>query len=151
MATKDPPRVSPHLIVRGAARAIEFYVEALGAKEIARFADPKLNGHIVHAELAIGETKFSLSEEARDWKNDAPPSLGGSPVMLTLEVADALAVGERMVRAGATVVFPIEDQFYGERQGRLVDPFGHRWIITQHIEDLSNEEIQRRVEAYVPK
>ncbi|WP_394823907.1 VOC family protein [Pendulispora albinea] len=151
MATKKSlPRIYPHLIVKGAARAIDFYVETLGAKEVSRFADTKMNGHIVHAELTIGETTFSLSEEARDWKNDAPASLGGSPVILTVQVEDARAVGERMVHAGATVVYPIEDQFYGARQGRLVDPFGHLWIITQQIEDLSNEEIQRRVDAWTP-
>jgi PhnB protein len=140
--------LAPHLIVKDAARAIAFYVEALGARELSRATDHKLGGLIVHAELALGAARFSLSEEARDWKNDAPTSLGGSPVVLTLTVADARAVGARMERAGATVVFPIADQFYGKRQGRLRDPFGHLWIVSQELEALSPEEVQRRVDAF---
>jgi PhnB protein len=143
-------KLSPRLIVKDAPRAIAFYVEALGAREVVRFADPKLGGRVVHAELALGDDKLTLAEEARDWKNDAPTSLGGSPVVLELDVADADVVGARMVAAGAQVIFPIADQFYGDRQGRLRDPFGHLWLITQRIAALSSEEIQRRVDAYTP-
>lgn len=138
----------PHLIVREAARAIDFYVGVLGARELGRHADPNLGGLIVNAALAIGDATFTLAEENREWHNDAPPSLGGSPVILRLTVADADAVGARMQRAGSRVIFPIADQFYGKREGRLVDPFGHVWIISQPLEELSHEEIQRRVEGH---
>jgi PhnB protein len=138
----------PHLIVKNAAKAIEFYVSALGAEEIARFADEKLGGQIVHAELSVHGAKLTLAEEARNWSNDAPTSLGGSPVVLTLTVDDARAAGKRMEKHGATVVFPIEDQFYGKREGRLRDPFGHVWVISQDLEALSRDEIQRRVDAF---
>ncbi len=143
-----PKKLIPHLVVSGAARAIEFYEQALGARELSRYADAKLGGHIVCAELAIGELMFALSEEHREWFNDAPSSLGGSPVHLCLEVADVDAVGARMVAAGATVVYPIADQFYGERSGRLRDPFGHLWIVSQRIKAMSSAEIQAGVDAY---
>jgi PhnB protein len=142
------PRLHAHLIVAGAARAIAFYVKALGAREISRFADEKLGGLIVHAELAIGDVRFTLAEETREWHNVSPAALGGSGVVLTLEVEDADAVGARMVKEGAKVVFPIADQFYGKREGRLQDPFGHLWVISQPLEQLSNEEIQRRVDRF---
>lgn len=135
----------PHLIVRDAPRALAFYVEALGAREVARYTEP--SGFVVNAELAIGDLKLTLAEERREWHNVAPPSLDGSPVILTLQVDDARAVAARLERAGATVVFPVADQFYGERAGRLRDPFGHVWIVTQRIEALTPEEIQRRMDA----
>ena len=141
-------KLTPHLIVAGASAAIDFYVQAFGAKEVSRFADPNLGGRIVHAELAIGDLVLTLAEEARDWNNSAPGSLGGSPVVLTLEVDDVDAAGARMMRAGAKIVFPIADQFYGKREGRLLDPFGHLWVLSQQREQLSHEEIQRRVDTF---
>jgi PhnB protein len=137
----------PHLVVAGADRAIAFYVEALAARELERYADPNLGGRIVHARLDLGGALLTLSEEDHAFDNDAPTSLGGSGVLLTLEVADATAVGARMERAGAKVIFPIADQFYGRREGRLLDPFGHRWVITQPLLALEPREIQRRIEA----
>jgi PhnB protein len=144
------PRIVPHLICKGALRAIAFYVDVLGAREVSRFVDRQLGDgdFVVHAELELGGALFSVAEEHREWHNHAPTSLGGSPVVLTLEVDDAFAVGKRLEAAGARVVFPIEDRFYGMRQGRLADPFGHLWIITQTIEELSAEEIQRRVDRF---
>jgi PhnB protein len=142
------PTLSPRLIVAGAARAIDFYKKVFGATEVVRFADEKLGGLIVHAEISIGDAVVTLAEENREWHNHAPSSLGGSPVILTLHVSDAHAVGARLERAGAKVIFPISDHFYGAREGRFVDPFGHVWVITQEIEKLSTEEIQRRVDAY---
>jgi uncharacterized glyoxalase superfamily protein PhnB len=143
------PRVHPHLNVVDAARAIAFYVEALGAREVFRAVDRKLaGGTIVHAELAIGATKVTLAEASAEWRNPSPAMLGGSPVTLILEVAEVDAVGARLERAGASVVFPIADQFYGKREGRFVDPFGHVWILSQVLEVLSAEEIQRRVDAF---
>jgi PhnB protein len=141
-------KLIPHLIIDGAAAAIDFYKQVFDAREVVRYVDQKLGGHIVHAELAIGESRLYLADQHRDWKNDGPRALGGTPVILTLEVDDAFAVGERMVAAGAEVVYPIADQFYGDRQGRLRDPFGHLWIITQRLREMTPEEIQRGVDAF---
>ena len=123
--------LTPRLVVSDAARAIAFYAEAFGAKELERHADA--SGHVVHAALAIGDLKLTLTEEKRGWHNVAPSSLNGSPVLLTLGVGDADAVGKKMERAGAKVVFPIDDHGYGFRDGRLVDPFGHYWIVSQAL------------------
>ena len=130
----------PRLVVAGAARAIEFYVAAFGAEEIERYTNP--DGQIVHAALRIGGTMLAVKDEGDG--DPAPTSLGGSPVIITLDVADADAVGEAMIRAGATVVYPIRDAPYGQRGGRMADPFGHLWMILQPIEDLSPEQIQQR-------
>jgi len=143
------PRVHPHLNVVDAPRAIAFYVETLGAREVFRAVDRKLGGGtIVHAELAIGGTKVTLAEASAAWKNPDPRSLGGSPVTLIVEVDSADATGARLERAGASVVYPVSDQFYGKREGRFVDPFGHVWIVSQVLQVLSAEEIQRRVDAF---
>ncbi|WP_437486861.1 VOC family protein [Sorangium sp. So ce1014] len=136
------PRITPLLITRGAVQAIAFYVQAFGARELARFVLPDGVG-ISHADLAIGDALFSVTEEARAWNSDAPPSLGGSPVVLQLRVDDVDAVFARACVAGAEVVFPL-GEFCGERMGRVRDPAGHLWILSQQIEPLSAEEIQRR-------
>jgi PhnB protein len=146
MTDSQNPTLHPRLLVAGADRAIAFYVAAFGAEEVARYTDQ--DGRIVHAELRIGGAVLALSEEDLAWQSPAPTSLGGSPVLLTLAVADADQVGARMEAGGARVVFPIQDQFYGKREGRLADPFGHLWIISQHRENLSPAEIQRRVDAW---
>jgi PhnB protein len=140
-------KITPHLIIDGAARAIDWYKRVLDARELATFVDKKLD-RVVHSTLAIGEAEISIADENRPWKNDSPTALGGSPVILTLRVDDANAVGERMIAAGASVIYPIQDQFYGERQGRLQDPFGHLWIVTQQLREMSPEEIQRGVDSY---
>jgi PhnB protein len=142
------PKLVPLLIVRDAARAIDFYVQALEATEIARYLTKK-QGTISHADLTVGGAMFSVTEEARAWNSDAPPSLGGSPVVLQLHAEDVDALFERMCRAGAAVVFPLME-FCGERMGRVRDPFGHIWILAQRIEELSAEEIQRRRDAWTP-
>jgi uncharacterized glyoxalase superfamily protein PhnB len=116
----------PRLVVDGAARAIAYYAEVLGAEEIARFEDP--SGKIVHAELAIGASRLTLKDQ--DGVDPAPPTLGGSPVLLMLDVDDVDALGERMVAAGGKVVFEIGDHEDG-RGGRILDPFGHAWMISQ--------------------
>jgi PhnB protein len=134
--------IRPRLVVRDGAAAIDFYTSAIGAEELHRFADP--SGRIVDAELRVGDDVFSLTEEQDD-VNLSPTTLGGSPLLLTLTVDDADAVGAAMERAGAEVVFPIDDQFYGRREGRLRDPFGHLWIVGQVIESLTDEEIDARL------
>ncbi|HEY0133998.1 MAG TPA: VOC family protein [Nannocystis sp.] len=143
-----PTKLSPHLIVAGAARAIEFYKKAFDARELSRYADEKRGGHIVCAELTIGDQLFTVADEERAWKNDAPGSLGGSPVILNLEVPDVDAVGARLVAEGATVIYPIADHFYGERSGRFQDPFGHLWLVTKKIKQMTPAEIQAGVDAY---
>lgn len=128
--------------VTDAARAIDFYQSALGATEIARFTRP--DGKIVHAEINIGGFPVALKDEDPD--DPSPTALGGSPVIIAVNVADADAVAEAMVRAGAIVIYPITDWPFGQRGGRLADPFGHLWMVSQQIEDLPPEEIQRRTD-----
>jgi PhnB protein len=116
------------LVVIGAALAIDFYTKAFGAKEINRYTDDA-TGRVVHAELELAGVTLAVKDEGDG--DPAPPTLGGTPVVMALYVDDADAVGRRMEQHGATVVFPIEDQPYGERGGRLADPFGHHWMIAQ--------------------
>jgi uncharacterized glyoxalase superfamily protein PhnB/predicted kinase len=131
----------PLLVVRGAARAIDFYVRALGATVSARYEHGP-ERHVSHADLVVGDAAFAVTEEARAWNSDAPPSLGGSPVVLQLGVGDTDAVLASMRDAGATVVFPAEELF-GERMARVRDPFGHLWILRQRLVELSIDETQR--------
>lgn len=133
------------LVVREAPRAIEFYKNAFGAAELMREADP--SGHIVHAEIRIGDTRIAIADEAPDY-NLSPQSLGGSSTIIGLYVQDVDAFAARAIAAGAKVVFPISDWFYGDRGGRLADPFGHLWSVSTHIEDVPPEEMSRRMEAY---
>lgn len=138
--------LNPYLSVTKTADAIEFYAKAFGAVETGpRLTTP--DASIVHTEMKIGDCTFMLSDENPDFENQSPLSLGGTPVRLNLEVADADAVAEQAVKAGAELVIPIADQFYGYRSGRLVDPFGHQWILSQKVEDLSHEEMQKRMDA----
>ena len=133
----------PRLVVSDAALAIDFYVAAFGAVETERYTDP--SGRIVHAMVEIGGLKVAVKDEGDG--DPAPTSLGGSPVIMALDVSDADAVGDAMVKAGATVVYPISDWEYGSRGGRLADPYGHLWMVSQQLEDLSHEEVQRRTTA----
>lgn len=128
---------TPRIYVTGAVKAIEFYKQAFGATELGRFTDP--SGKIIIAEIKIGDSMVSLSEESPETRNYSPKSLGGATAIFMLNVEDADAVWYQAVDAGAKVIFPIEDQFYGYRQGRLEDPFGHFWIISTRIEDVSPE------------
>lgn len=118
----------PRLVVTDAARAIDFYVAALGAKEIERYTEP--GGRIVHAAIEINGITVAVKDEGDG--DPAPTSLGGSPVILALDVDDADAVGDAMVSAGATVIYPIQDWDHG-RGGRVADPFGHLWMISQPL------------------
>jgi PhnB protein len=134
-----------YLTVKNAAAAIDFYKRVFEAKELMRMADP--SGRIGHAELAIGQGAIYLSDEHPEMDVKAPETLGGSPVAISLYVKDVDAVVERAKSAGATVLRPVEDQFYGDRGGKLKDPFGHVWWIATHKEDVSEPEMKRRAAA----
>jgi PhnB protein len=136
---------TPYLIIQGAARAIKFYEEAFGATELLRLADP--SGKVGHAEISIGDSRIMLADEYLDMGFRSPQSLGGSPVGIHLYVEDVDALSGRAVAAGATVLRAVQDQFYGDRSGTLVDPFGHIWTIATHKKDVSPEEIEKHFEA----
>jgi PhnB protein len=138
-------RATPYLCVRGAADAIAFYVEAFGAVETMRLAEP--DGRIGHAQIKIGEAPVMLSDEYPQEGVRSPATLGGTPVAIHLYVADVDALAARAVAAGATLLRPVADQFYGDRSATLLDPFGHRWLLATHREDVSDEEMQRRYRA----
>jgi PhnB protein len=137
--------VTPYLIIRGAAEAIEFYQKSFGATELFRFPAP--DGKIGHAEIKIGDSPIMIADEFADMGYNGPQSLGGSPVSIMLYVDDVDAVFKRAVEAGATVKEALQDKFYGDRMGTLTDPFGHRWHVATHKEDVSMEEMQRRAKA----
>lgn len=142
--------VTPTLTVRDASAAIDFYKRAFEAVELpARLTDP--TGRILHAELRIGDSLIVLTDEFAEFGNVSPESLGGSAVRIALYVDDVDAVGERAIAAGAKVLIPIADQFYGDRSGRLLDPFGHVWIVSTHREDMTPEEMQRRADVLFSK
>jgi PhnB protein len=141
--------VTPYLVVKGASSAIEFYKSAFGATELMRFADP--SGRIGHAELKLGDSTIMLADENPPMGAVSPQSVGGTPVGLLLYVEDVDAVADRAVGAGATVIRPVQDQFYGDRSGTFADPFGHKWTISTHKEDISAEEMHRRAEAFMKK
>ena len=137
--------VSACLVIRDAREAIEFYKEAFGATEVGRMADDE--GRVMHAEIRIGDSPIQIAGEAPHWHNLSPQALRGSPVSMQLYVEDVDAAFARAVAAGATVLSPVQNYFYGDRAGRLLDPFGHRWLIGTHVEDVSPEEMQRRMNA----
>jgi PhnB protein len=135
--------VTPYLMVRDAARAMAFYRDAFGATEVMRFAGP--DGRIAHAEVKIGDSHVMLADELPDQGFVGPQTLGGAGVSLMLYVNDVDATFAKALAAGATVRRPVADQFYGDRMGTLVDPYGHVWSIGTHREDVSVEEMQRRM------
>jgi PhnB protein len=149
MAVKAIPEgyhaATPYLVVDGAARALEFYRKAFGARERMRFPAP--GGKIGHAEIAIGGSTIMLADEHPEMGYRGPHATGGSPVSIHLYVENVDAVFSRALAAGATALQPVKDQFYGDRSGTLRDPFGHVWSIATHKEDLSPEEMHRRAEA----
>ncbi|WP_073105106.1 VOC family protein [Pollutimonas bauzanensis] len=133
--------ITPHLICAGAADAVEFYKKAFNATEIRRLAGPE--GKLVHASVRIGDSVVMLMDEFPQWGSLGPKSLKGSPVTVHLYVDDVDASMERAAAAGAKVVMPAEDMFWGDRYGVVEDPFGHRWSIATHIRDVSPEEMQK--------
>jgi PhnB protein len=150
MAVKPVPdgyhTVTPYLIVRDAARAIEFYKAALGATELFRMADPS-SGKVGHAEIRIGDSVVMLADEHPEFMAVGPQTLGGTTFGILVYVPDVDAQFARAVAAGGTVERPLKDQFYGDRSGTFVDPFGHKWTIATHVEDVPPEEMSRRMEA----
>ncbi len=136
---------TPYLIVSNAAKAIEFYEKAFGARELTRLPMP--GGKVGHAELQIGDSRIMLADEFPAWDARSPKTVGGSPVIIALYVEDVDAVVSRAVAAGAKLFQPVADQFYGDRTGSLTDPFGHKWNIATHKEDVSAEEIEKRAAA----
>jgi len=137
--------VTPYLILSGAGDAIAFYKKALGAEEVMRLADP--GGKVHHAEINIGDSRVMLADEHPEIQALSPKTVGGSPVSIHLYVEDVDRAVERAVAAGAKLVRPVADQFYGDRVGGIEDPFGYRWFIATHKEDLTMDEIRRRAAA----
>lgn len=136
--------VTPYLTVDGAAKAIEFYAEAFGATEVLRMPMGD-SGRIAHAEIRIGDSHVMLSEEWPDMNILAPTSRGGPTSSNLIYVEDVDAAYARALAAGATAERPPENQFWGDRMGTLADPFGHRWSLATHVEDVSDDEMQRRM------
>ena len=134
--------VTPYLTVKGAAQAIDFYRRAFGAEEVMRFPSP--DGKIMHAEVRIGGSVVMLHDENPQWQALSPQTVGDTSSAIMLYVDDVDAVMKRAAAAGATVTMPATDMFYGDRTGNLKDPFGHKWSIATHIEDVPPEEIARR-------
>ena len=137
--------VTPYLILSSASDAIAFYKKALGADEVMRMDDPA--GKIHHAEISIGGSRIMLADEHPEIQALSPKTIGGSPVSMHVYVEDVDALMERAVSAGAKLIRPVADQFYGDRVGGIEDPFGYRWFIATHKEDLSMDEIRRRAAA----
>jgi PhnB protein len=137
--------LTPYLVVDGAAAALAWYTKAFNAREMMRLAAP--GGKIGHAEIEIGDSRIMLADEAPAHNAKAPGAFGGSPISLHLYVPDVDAVVARATAAGATVKSPPENKFYGDRQGTVLDPFGHTWHLSTHIEDVTNTEIERRMRA----
>ena len=138
--------ITPYLTVSGAEAAMDFYKNIFGAKEVGRLIMQPGN-KIGHAELAFGNAVLYLAEENPAWGNKSPTKVGGSPVTIALRISDVDATFKRAVEAGATVLEAVKDQFYGERSAALIDPFGHRWHVSTHIEDVSFAEMQKRCDA----
>ena len=152
MAVKPIPdgyqSVTPYLIVSGAAKALEFYKRAFGAKERMRLPMPE--GRIGHAEIEIGGSVIMLADEFPQMGAKSPQTIGGTPVGICLYVTDVDAVFKQAIAAGGKQEKPLQNQFYGDRSGTLIDPFGHKWTVATHIEDVPPEELSRRMAAMKP-
>ena len=135
----------PYLCCRDAAGAIDFYKRAFGAVELLRMPAP--GDKVGHAEIAIGRARIMIADEAPEMDFRSPQTIGGSPMLIHMYVEDVDAVVKRAVAAGARIARPVEDQFYGDRGGKLVDPYGHSWFIATHKEDVSPEEMKKRAAA----
>lgn len=141
--------LSAYINVRGCSEAIEFYKKAFGAKEKLRLVMP--NGKIGHAEIEIEGSTLMLADENPEWGTKSPQTLGGNPMTFGLYVEDVDKSFQKAVDAGASVIMPVKDEFYGDRVGQVLDPFGYKWMITTHKEDVSAEEMQRRMDEMFSK
>ena len=135
--------ITPHIVVKGAGPAIEFYKKAFGAEEIRRIAGP--GGNVMHAEMRIGDSIVMLNDEFPDYGALGPKTVGGTSTTLHIYVTDADAFMDRAVKAGAEVAMPLMDMFWGDRYGKLKDPYGHHWSVATHKEDLTDEEVAERM------
>lgn len=135
--------ITPYLVVKGAARAIDFYKKVFGAREKFRMDGP--GGTVAHAEIEIGDSVVMLADENPQHGALSPSTVGGTPVSIMLYVEDVDRTAETLTKAGAKTLRPVQDMFYGDRSGGFEDPFGHRWHVSTHIEDVSPEEIERRM------
>src|SRR5512132_3182550 len=131
--------ITPHIVVQGADRAAAFYCDAFGGEELSRIPTP--DGRLMSVQLRIGDGLLHLADEFPELGVLAPPSIGGTPVVLALDVPDAEAVFTQAVVAGATVRQPLQEVFWGDLHGQLDDPFGHRWNVSQHLRDVPHEEV----------
>ena len=152
MAVKPIPEgyhtVTPYLIVKGAAEALAFYKKAFGAKELFRMDAP--GGKVGHAEIMIGDSPIMLADENPQYLATSPQTLGGTPVGICLYVPNVDELTAQAIAAGATVLRPLQNQFYGDRSATVEDPFGHKWTIATHIEDVSPEQMKERMAAMQP-
>ena len=139
------PEITPYLAVDGANDAIDFYTTVFGARERMRMQGP--GGKVGHAELEIGNSLIMLADEFPDMGHRGPKSIGGTPVTISIYVEDVDDVFDRAVAEGATEIRPVENQFYGDRSGQLEDPFGHRWSVATHVEDVPSDEMEKRAAA----
>ena len=137
--------ITPQLVCAGAANAIEFYKRAFGAVELGRMAVP--DGRLVYAMIRIGDSTMMLVDEFPEWGLAGPKSLGGSPVTVHLYVEDAICTFRQAEKAGAEVTMPIDDTFWGDRYGKVTDPFGHCWAIATRTRDVSPQDMQTAVDA----
>jgi PhnB protein len=137
--------VTPYLTIKNAAAALDFYKQAFGAEECFRMTDPQ--GKVGHAEIRIGDSSIMLCDEFPEMGGTSPDTLGGSPVMIHLYVEQVDALVDRAVKAGGRLERPVADQFYGDRAGMVVDPFGHKWWIATHVEEVAPDEIKKRAAA----
>jgi PhnB protein len=153
MAVKPVPdgyhTATPYLIVQNATKAIEFYKQAFGATELMRMPGP--GGKIMHAEIKIGDSPIMLADESPEMGHRSPQSLGGTPVSLLLYLNDVDAQFKQAVASGATVQRPVRDEFYGDRMGTVIDPFGHVWSLATHKEDLTPELMDERFQEFMKK
>jgi len=150
MARAIPERchsITPYLMVKDAARAIEFYRRAFGAEEVSRMAGPGGKG-VMHAEIRIGDSLVMLSDEFPGAGCTSPQSLGGTTCQMFLYVPDVDSVYQQAISAGATSNMPVSDMFWGDRYGKLSDPFGHQWGLATHKEDVSPQEMKKRADAF---
>jgi uncharacterized glyoxalase superfamily protein PhnB len=141
----SPYAIKPHLVITGGAKAVEWYQKALSAKLLTM--TPMPDGRLMHAELAFGDATIMVADSFPERGQQSPKELGGTPVVISLQVPDCDKIWKQAIEAGATVRFPINDMFWGDRYGQIVDPFGHVWGISTHKEDVSPAELDQRAKA----